>query len=203
MSGMIVVLTLIASIVAAEFLGYWIHTLLHSEKVLFLSRAHMHHHIHDYAPHANQRSTDYKDSGAGRFTYFGLGAEWLVPLVPVTISWVLLLYILDVPWWLNGVSAGTGLLWGYLMFSVVHRNFHVRDSKFLKNRTMRAWFLRIRRLHDIHHHKLTNEGRMPFNMGICFFWFDRLFGTYRPVLGKFNTEGFQKSKEDYAAFYAR
>lgn len=200
---MIVFLTLAASILAAEFLGYWIHTLLHSEKVPFLSRAHMHHHIHDYAPRANQRSADYRDSGAGRFTYFGLGAEWLVPLVPVTLLWVISLYLVGVSWWLNLLSAGTGLLWGYMMFSVIHRNFHMRESGFLKNHRVRAWFMRVRRLHDIHHHKLTNEGRMPYNMGICFFWFDQLFGTYSPVLGRFNKEGLKQSREVYANFYSR
>jgi sterol desaturase/sphingolipid hydroxylase (fatty acid hydroxylase superfamily) len=193
--------TLLASVVAAEFLGYWIHTLLHSEKVKFLSKAHMHHHIFDYGPRRSQRSDVYKDSGIGRFTLFGLGAEWLVPLVPVTIAWVVLLHFLEVTLFLNLMSAATGLLWGYLMFSLVHRNFHVEGTWFQQTAFTRKWFRHVRRLHDIHHHKLTDEGRMPYNMGICFYWFDRLFGTYRSTLGRFNSRGLEKSRELYAHLY--
>ncbi|MCE9600508.1 MAG: sterol desaturase family protein [Spirochaetia bacterium] len=191
---MTILLTVLASVFVAEFLGYWIHTLLHSEKIPFLSREHMQHHLNDYGPGSNQRSNPYKDSGVGRFTFLGLGAEWLVPIVPVTISWVLSLLLLGVSLWLTLLSAGTGLFWGYLMFGLVHENFHIEGTGFMKNRFVRPWFIKVRRLHDIHHHKLTDEGRMPYNMGICFYFFDRLFGTYRANLGQFNDAGFAKSR---------
>jgi len=122
-------------------------------------------------------------------------------LYPVTIAWVVLLHFLEVTLFLNLMSAATGLLWGYLMFSLVHRNFHIEGTWFLKTAFTRKWFRHVRRLHDIHHHKLTNEGRMPYNMGICFYWFDRLFGTYRPALGRFNSRGLEKSRELYAHLY--
>lgn len=195
---MVLLLTVLASIVMAEFLGYWIHTLLHSEKIKFLSREHMQHHLNDYGPGSNQRSNPYKDSGVGRFTFLGLGAEWLVPIVPVTVAWVASLLLLSVPLWLTVLSAGTGLFWGYLMFGLVHENFHIEGTFFMRNRLIRSWFIKVRRLHDIHHHKLTDEGRMPYNMGICFYVFDRLFGTYRTSLGPFNTAGLAQSRKLYA-----
>ncbi|MBL8018877.1 MAG: sterol desaturase family protein [Leptospirales bacterium] len=195
---MVLLLTVLASVVMAEFLGYWIHTLLHSEKVKFLSREHMQHHLNDYGPGRNQRSNPYKDSGVGRFTFLGLGAEWLVPIAPVTAVWVVSLLLLDVPLWLTLLSAGTGLFWGYLMFGLVHENFHIEGTFFMRSRFIRSWFIQVRRLHDIHHHKLTDEGRMPYNMGICFYVFDRLFGTYRTTLGPFNAAGLEQSRKLYA-----
>lgn len=200
---MLILLTVLASIIVAEFLGYWIHTLLHSEKIQFLSREHMQHHLNDYGPGKNQRSNPYKDSGVGRFTFLGLGAEWLVPIVPVTAIWIVSLQLLGVSFWLTLLSAGTGLFWGYLMFGLVHENFHIEGTVFLRSKWMRSWFIHVRRLHDIHHHKLTDEGRMSYNMGICFYLFDRLFGTYRPNLGQFNAKGLEKSRELYAGIMTR
>jgi hypothetical protein len=40
-----VVATLVGSVVVAEFAGYWLHRLLHSDKVAVFSRGHLVHHF--------------------------------------------------------------------------------------------------------------------------------------------------------------
>ena len=56
--------------------------------------------------------------------------------------------------------------WGLTLH--MHSAFHVRKHCLWRFR----WFRRIARLHDIHHHDNCNYG-------ICLFFMDRIFGTYK------------------------
>ena len=194
----ILLATLPASVLLAELAGYAIHRLLHSENLPFLSRPHMWHHLKDYAPGQNQRSARYRDSAAQRFALFGLGTEWLLPLLVVSLAWSGLGLLLGLYLWVNLLSVLIGQIWGALMFGFMHARFHLSETWFVRHPLVRTWFLRIRRLHDIHHHRLTDDGRMAFNLGICFFWFDRLFGSYRMATGPRNQRGLQRSREIFA-----
>jgi len=59
------------------------------------------------------------------------------------------------------------------------------------------WFLKARRLHDIHHRSLDSDGRMDTNFGIGFYWFDRLFGTMAQRHRAFNWSGYEIAKQRY------
>ncbi len=192
--------TVAVSILLSELAGYWIHRLLHSELIPFLSRSHMWHHLEDYAPGTNQRSDIYKDSSEDRFSLLGLGVEWLVPISAVVLLWSAGALLIGVSVWVTVLSVGTALAWGGLMFGYVHERFHVAETWMLRGKVGR-WFRRARRLHDIHHHKLTDDGRMPYNMGIAFFWFDRVFGTYRKATGRFNASGVEQSRRLYSEIW--
>jgi hypothetical protein len=79
---MTVLITLACAFLVAEFAGYAIHILLHSEKLPFLSRNHMLHHLRDYGPARGLRSDRYRDSTEGRVGVLGIGLEWLIPSKP-------------------------------------------------------------------------------------------------------------------------
>ena len=64
---------------------------------------------------------------------------------------------------------------------------------FLKN-----WFVKIRRYHDVHHYTFSDQGVMPTNFGICFFFFDRVFGTLKEYQSKLNRAGLTASEKRFA-----
>jgi hypothetical protein len=52
----------ICSCLVAELAGYWLHRLLPSDRLPFLSRTHMFHHVLLYGPLQPMRAEHYKDS---------------------------------------------------------------------------------------------------------------------------------------------
>jgi hypothetical protein len=63
-----IVATLVDSIVVAEFAGYWLHRLLHSDNFPALSRGHLIHHFLIYGPRQPMRSGGYRDATDNRFS---------------------------------------------------------------------------------------------------------------------------------------
>src|SRR5437667_38049 len=74
-----VVATLVDSVVIAEFAGYWLHRLLHSDKFPALSRGHLIHHFLIYGPRQSMRATEYLDATDNRTSVGNVGIEWLAP----------------------------------------------------------------------------------------------------------------------------
>src|SRR6266478_3225594 len=72
-------LTLVISCLLAEFFGYWLHRLLHSDKIPFLSRGHLVHHFLIYGPGQPMRLDEYHDATDNRFSVGNVGMEWLAP----------------------------------------------------------------------------------------------------------------------------
>jgi len=71
--------SVICSCLVAELTGYWLHRLLHSDKLPVLSRSHMVHHLLLYGPMQPMRAEHYKDATRGRFSLGNVGLEWLAP----------------------------------------------------------------------------------------------------------------------------
>ena len=184
----------IGSCVTAEFLGYWLHRLLHSGWIAFLSRSHMKHHMILYGPLQKQRSPQYHDATNDSLSLGNIGLEWLVPaalLIGVTLT---VLHYLRVRLVYEFVFLGVTLAWSVLMFSYLHDVMHVEDVWLEKNKWLRRWFAAARRLHDIHHHVINDEGLMDANFGIGFFFFDRLFGTFAGRGARFNHRGYEAAR---------
>jgi sterol desaturase/sphingolipid hydroxylase (fatty acid hydroxylase superfamily) len=201
---MAIALNIVLACVYAEFVGYWLHVLLHSEKIGYLSRNHMIHHLLIYGPDKPQRqSTEYLGSTFDRAGVAGIGLEWLGPIV-------LLLAVTAASlmgWGLGAGGAalfcGVALLWGLTTFWYMHDAMHLRGFWMEGSASwLRHWFLSARRRHDIHHMDLTDDGRMSRNFGICFFGFDRLFGTLEPGHRKFNRAGLAAARRRYAYIYS-
>jgi sterol desaturase/sphingolipid hydroxylase (fatty acid hydroxylase superfamily) len=196
-----IVLCLTASIVIAELLGYALHRLLHSGTVRFLSHSHMKHHLLLYGPLQKQRSKKYRDATCGRPSLGNIGLEWLLPATLLIGSMVTVFHFFHVLRSYQLLSLATVLVWSFLMFSYLHDVMHVEGFWMAGAPLFRDWFVRARRLHDIHHHALNDEGFMDKNFGIGFFAFDRLFGTLAHNLSGFNHQGYAAAQEKFPELY--
>jgi len=187
----------IGSGVTAELLGYWLHRLLHSGWIGFLSRSHMEHHMVHYGPLQKQRTTQYRDATAGRLALGNIGLEWLIPAALVIAIAVTVLHRFHVRLAYQLLSLGITLGWSSLMFSFLHDVMHIEGFWLVRNRVLKRWFLSARRLHDIHHRVLNDRGLMDKNFGIGFFAFDRLFGTLTLQQPPFNQRGYAVARAKF------
>jgi len=193
------VISILGGWLFAEFCGYFLHILLHSEKVPYLSRSHMIHHLRVYGPKKSLRmGQSYKGSVDGRASFLGVGMEWVAPIG-------LIILVSFGTFELMGISrpyfflfTGSALVWGYTLFGYMHDAMHLTRFWMEKVPVLSNWFRRIRRLHDIHHVQIADDGRMLTNYGICFFFMDRLFGTLSPKHKPFNESGYEAAERRYA-----
>src|ERR1041385_7155427 len=94
---MSLVLFAVAGCAFSEFIGYWVHILLHSHRIEFLSRNHMIHHLVVYSPTRPMRISDeYQASTHDRANLFGMGLEWLLPLGTVLAGLLVAFHFLHV-----------------------------------------------------------------------------------------------------------
>jgi sterol desaturase/sphingolipid hydroxylase (fatty acid hydroxylase superfamily) len=191
-----------ASIAVAEFLGYLLHRLMHNGWIPWLSVSHMKHHMLLYGPLQKQRpSEQYRDATTGEVAIGNIGLEWIVPSSAILAISVAALRLLRVSLADQALSIGTILVWTFLMFSYLHDRMHVKGFWMGRAPLLKRWFLQARRLHDIHHHALNNDGLMEKNFGIGFFIFDRLFGTLAHELSAFNPRGYGAAQERFRNLY--
>jgi sterol desaturase/sphingolipid hydroxylase (fatty acid hydroxylase superfamily) len=177
--------SVICSCLVAEFAGYWLHRLLHSDKLSFLSRGHMLHHLLLYGPTQPMRAEQYKDATRGRFSFGNVGLEWLAPSAVLLVFCWAVMFFFQVPAVYQAIVLGNLVVWPFFTFSVLHDAMHLRDFWMARVPLIDRWFRRARRLHDIHHLSVDAAGHMDANFGIAFFLFDRIFRTlttrHRPV----------------------
>ncbi len=186
-----IVATLVDSVVVAEFAGYWLHRLLHSNKFPSLSRGHLIHHFLIYGPRQPMRAAEYHDATESRFSVGNVGIEWLAPCAIILLScWAVMTFF--------GVQPAYQVLalcalfgWPMLMFSYLHDKMHVENFWMTRVPLLRSWFLRARRLHDIHHRSVNANGHMDSNFGIGFYLFDRFFRTMTKRHRPFNWHGYR------------
>jgi sterol desaturase/sphingolipid hydroxylase (fatty acid hydroxylase superfamily) len=189
--------TITGSCIVAEFSGYWLHRLLHSDRFPSLSRSHLIHHFLVYGPNQPLRAEKYKDATADRFSLGNIGLEWLFPSALIlALSWGMLLFF-HVSRAYQGVTLSTLLLWPVFMFSYLHDRMHLRNFWMTRVPLLKTWFVQARRLHDIHHRSLDDHGRLDRNFGIGFFFFDRLFRTISKRHRPFNCSGYRVAQLRY------
>ncbi len=192
-----------AACLFAEFVGYWLHVLLHSDKIEFLSRNHMIHHLRIYAPDKPQRqSTKYLLSTYDRASVLGVGLEWLLPVGILLAASLSALTALGVDALSQAVFSVVALGWGALMFWYMHDAMHLKGFWMEGSPVWREWFLRARVRHDIHHMDLEPSGRMAKNFGICFFFFDALFGTESVKHARFDRAALAAAHRRYAYIFS-
>ena len=192
-----VLATLVDSVVVAEFAGYWLHRLLHSDKIPALSRGHLIHHFLVYGPRQPMRAHEYRDATDHRFSVGNVGLEWLVPSGVILLFCWGVMALLHVPHAYEVLALCTLLGWPILMFSYLHDRMHVENFWMAKVPGLRTWFLKARRLHDIHHKSLDSDGFMDANFGIGFYFFDRIFGTMTKRHRPFNWCGYKTAAQRY------
>jgi sterol desaturase/sphingolipid hydroxylase (fatty acid hydroxylase superfamily) len=187
----------VGSCISAELLGYWLHRLLHSGAVGFLSRNHMRHHMVHYGPLQKQRSREYHDSTTDSLSLGNVGVEWLIPAAVIIAGLAVLLHILHIQLTYALIYLGAILGWSFLMFSYLHDVMHVEGAWLERNGWLRRWFVAARKRHAIHHCMIDDRGLMNKNFGIGFFFFDRLFGTLAECGATFNHNGYSAARERF------
>jgi sterol desaturase/sphingolipid hydroxylase (fatty acid hydroxylase superfamily) len=184
----------------SEFAGYFLHRLLHSDRIRFLSKNHMIHHLRIYNP-KNLRSDHYKSPTVGAYTRTGvggLGLEWLLP-VSILISFLIIFFCaFGVSWHHQGLFISSALVWSYLMFNTIHNAMHLNLPLLIRVPIVSRWFLRARKFHDIHHVQIDSRGLMTRNFGICFFFMDRLFGTLEKQAKPFDEGNYKRALRRYS-----
>jgi len=192
-----VTITLAASCLVAEFAGYWLHRLLHSDKFPALSQGHLIHHFLIYGPDQAMRHDEYHDATHSRFSVGNVGLEWLAPSAVILFVCWAIQFAFGVPPIYQALSLFTLAAWPILMFSYLHDRMHLKDFWMARTPVLKNWFCNARRLHDIHHRALNDGGRMDSNFGIGFFWFDRVFGTIGRRHRPFNRSGLEAAMSRY------
>jgi len=183
--------TILCSVLVAEFAGYWLHRLLHSDKFPILSRGHMIHHLLAYGPGQPMRTCAYREATLHRFSVGNVGLEWIAPSAVVLLfSWAVML-LLGVAPACQVIALCTLIGWPVLMFSYLHDGMHVEKFWMSRVPVLRAWFLKARRRHDIHHRSIDSQGLMDRNFGIGFYFFDRLFRTLAKRHRSLNWKGYR------------
>ncbi len=190
-------LTLAVSCLLAEFFGYWLHRLLHSDKLPFLSRGHLIHHFLIYGPGQPMRHDHYHDATDNRFSVGNVGLEWLAPsAIILAVLWALMMVLQIRPPY-QAIALVTLIVWPAFMFSYLHDRMHLSEFWMARNPLLHTWFRAARRLHDIHHHAVDGKGRMDANFGIGFFLFDWVFRTMATHHRPFNKVGFDSARQRY------
>lgn len=194
--GMLV--TLGCSCLVAEFFGYWLHRLLHSDKVPFLSHGHLIHHLLVYGPGQPMRHDHYHDATDNRFSVGNVGLEWLLPSALILAACWLAMFAMRIELLYQCIAAATLIVWPVFTFSYLHDRMHLSDFWMARTPLIRLWFLKARRLHDIHHHIINDQGHMEANFGIAFYLFDRVFRTLSWRHRPFNLKGYKAAMDRYA-----
>jgi sterol desaturase/sphingolipid hydroxylase (fatty acid hydroxylase superfamily) len=185
------------SCISAEFLGYWLHRLMHSGAITFLSRRHMKHHLALYGPLHKQRSREYRDATDESASIGNIGVEWLAPAVVFLGLAFVVFHFAHVRWWWQLTYVATTLSWSFLMFSYLHDAMHVEGVWLEKSGWLRRWFRSARRRHGVHHCAINDHGLMDRNFGIGVFIFDRVFGTLSDNASGLNLAGFRVAQERF------
>lgn len=138
-----------------EVVGYIWHRYVEHKEMLGTGISHRHwqHHEIEYDIH-HLRTEKYKD--ANSWTWYVLGA----------VTSCLGFSVLPVGYAVAIMAGGWLYAWGLVL--QLHTAFHVEGHWLNRFK----WFRNLVRAHDIHHYDNCNYG-------ICFFFLDKLFGTYR------------------------
>ena len=186
---------LVAAVIVAEFAVYWLHRLLHSHRITWLSRSHLIHHFETYPPNGALRSHDYADATDGRFSLGNIGLEWIAPSALILLVCFLAVHALGLPAWSQVLFLSALLIWPHFVFSYLHDRMHLLEFWMADAPILKYWFRQARRLHDIHHRSIANDGRMDANFGIGFFFFDRVFQTIEKRHHPLNPRGLSAARE--------
>jgi sterol desaturase/sphingolipid hydroxylase (fatty acid hydroxylase superfamily) len=189
--------TVTGSCFVAELSGYWLHRLMHSDRFPVLSRGHLIHHFLVYGPNQALRTEKYKDATHHRVSLGNIGLEWLVPSAVILSFSLVVMIRLHVPRVYQIIALCMLVVWPFFMFSYLHDRMHLRNFWMTRAPLLKLWFVRARRLHDIHHRSLNDQGRLNRNFGIGFFFFDRFFRTISKRHRPFNCNGYRMAQLRY------
>lgn len=186
------------AVLTSELLGYLLHRLLHSGRIRFLSMNHLKHHLLLYGPLQHQRpSEEYLDATTGQVAIGNVGLEWIIPGGILLVLLGGLFRVLGISRAHQILFFGIVLAWCFWVFSYLHDRMHIKNFWMERVPILRCWFCWARRLHDIHHRAVNDQGLMDKNFGIGFAFFDWLFGTMASVQPAFNHAGLEAANKRF------
>ena len=152
------ILSFCCGVILVEFVGYFWHRWVEHKEVLgkSISFRHYKHHEVQY-PVSNLRTNGPYES-ADSWTWY------LVGILTTICAFIIL------PIWYALAFVSTAWIYAHYIVASLHSAFHLSGGTHFLWRY--KWFQKLVKLHDIHHYDNCNYG-------ICFFFMDRLFGTYR------------------------
>ena len=149
--------TVITTFFLVETVGFSVHRLAHWPRAGKIFRDHLHHHAHAYPPGRYQSER-----------YLGdLKTSFLPVFVPIFVVWNILAAAL-LPWPCFVAFFATSSVLS-LFNNYMHDSFHVTTHWLRRYR----WYDRLSATHRVHHENVKK------NLGIYWYVFDRIFGTYR------------------------
>lgn len=152
-----IVTTAILTFFLVEAVGFGVHRLAHSPKSGKLFRDHLHHHAHAYPPSRYQTEKYLGDLKTSFLPYFVPIFVFVNLVAAAFLSWPLYVTFFV-------VSSFFSLANNYL-----HDSFHI-SGHWLRRF---GWYHRMKSIHLVHHQNVKK------NLGIYWYGFDRLFGSYR------------------------
>lgn len=157
MNLVFVVVSIISAVAIVEVAGYFWHRWAEHQGMFGRSivKRHIHHHNKDY-PSTRLRPKQSKYKSARSWSWYLLAAILILAMY------------LSVPRPYNFVMIVAGLVYAKFVINYLHSRFHIQDHWLSKNKR----FIKIQKLHDIHHWG-------PYNYGIAFYGMDWLLGTYQ------------------------
>ncbi|MBT3784337.1 hypothetical protein HOF92_05115 [bacterium] len=192
-----IVLCLVGGFLLTEIAGYFIHHLLHSNAIHWLSRYHMIHHLRDYGPGKSLRSEKYICSADGRASILDFGFEWVIPILTLLVGMEVVFGFFQAHMVTRVLFPAFCLIYGYFSFSMMHDAMHLKNWWMLKHPFLKKWFLAARRSHDLHHMIIADDGLMKFNFGISFYFIDKILGTFTKEGQSFNQKGYEQALKRY------
>ncbi len=155
------VIAVIVTFLLGTLIGYIVHWMLHQRWSGPLYKVHMNHHVVQYPP-KNLMSAGYRSSGRTSVWAF---VPPLTVFVAITLG---VLWIAGAQWWLHAIIIVESALIGWL-HDYAHDGLHVTGHPLEKVPGF-GW---LRRQHSVHHRNMKR------NLGIMWFGWDRILGTYR------------------------
>ena len=125
--------SIVAGFLTTELIGYFVHTLLHSEKIPYLSKSHMVHHLKHYGPKMAMRADAYKISTQERASIGGVGFEWLMPIASICIPMFILLMFVGIPISYLFITFIVAIAWGVIGFNYMHDAMHLKKFWMLRH----------------------------------------------------------------------
>lgn len=148
--------SVLLGIFTVEFVGYFWHRWVEHKEILGKQIAFRHYKHHEVQYPVNKLRNGPGYESADSWTWQVVGG--LTTLTSFLVA----------PWPLALTFSLTGWLYAWGIVANMHSLFHIRKHALWRFK----WFQKLVKLHDIHHYDNCNYG-------ICFFFMDRLFGTYR------------------------
>lgn len=158
----------------------------------------MQHHLHNYGPKSPQITNGYKRSDRTSAQIWSRHISLGIAAVIFSDLTIMLATYFGLPKFPVFVFILTTIAWLYAVFVLLHEALHDQRSWITDTKWFPVWFEQLRFMHIRHHKQISEDGHMNRNYGICFFWFDRIFGTYCPPWEPLDKSGYQSAFERYS-----